>query len=116
MLKHVDIANNSFFKEKSSKFLEIQSLRAISVIVVIGYHYFENIFINGYIGVDIFFVISGFVISKSLNEKFQKNSFRLFILNFFYKRIKRILPVLVTVVLTSSFLFYFLNLLHLAKL
>lgn len=47
----------------------IDSLRALSVIFVIIYHYLPSISQNGYLGVDVFFVISGFVITKSITEK-----------------------------------------------
>jgi peptidoglycan/LPS O-acetylase OafA/YrhL len=49
-----------------SKIYLIEFLRGISVISVILYHYFPKIFPLGYLGVDIFFVISGYVITNSL--------------------------------------------------
>ena len=52
---------------KTSYLNHIQGLRAIAVIFVIFYHLTKN-FSFGYVGVDIFFVISGFVISKSIYE------------------------------------------------
>jgi len=47
---------------------EIDGIRALAVLAVVGYHYslVNSIFGNGFIGVDIFFVISGFLITRSL--------------------------------------------------
>ena len=81
---------------------DIDTLRAISVISVIIFHLEQSYFPNGYLGVDIFFVISGYVITKSIIKDFSKNKFNF--LEFYYKRIKRILPVFL-IVLSSTFLF-----------
>ena len=81
---------------------DIDTLRAISVISVIIFHLEQSYFPNGYLGVDIFFVISGYVITKSIIKDFSKEKFNF--LEFYYKRIKRILPVFL-IVLSSTFLF-----------
>ena len=81
---------------------DIDTLRAISVISVIIFHLEQSYFPNGYLGVDIFFVISGYVITKSIIKDFSKDKFNF--LEFYYKRIKRILPVFL-IVLSSTFLF-----------
>ena len=84
---------------------QIDGLRAISVIAVILYHvelYYNDfkIFSGGFIGVDIFFVISGYLITsliiKEINET---NSFSL--INFYKRRSKRILPALFVMILIS---------------
>ena len=66
-----------------------------------------KVFLNGYLGVDIFFVISGFVITKSIIKNIRNNKFSF--LEFYFKRIKRILPVFLVVLLTTiifaSFIF-----------
>jgi peptidoglycan/LPS O-acetylase OafA/YrhL len=85
-------------------FPHIQVLRAISVLLVFCYHLKLDLFKNGYLGVDIFFVISGFVITKSLHEEF-KNRGEINFLNFYKKRFKRIFPVLLFI-LTIVFIFY----------
>ena len=70
----------------------IQFLRAISVLLVFFYHLKLNFFEYGFIGVDIFFVISGYVItSKIYNEYCENNKFDF--LNFYKNRFKRIYPV-----------------------
>lgn len=85
-------------------FPHIQVLRAISVILVFFYHLKIDLFKNGYLGVDIFFVISGFVITKNLYEEFKEKK-EINFLNFYKKRFKRIFPVLFFI-LTIVFLFY----------
>ena len=84
---------------------EIDGLRAIAVIAVILYHaqinFFENIFFaGGFIGVDIFFVISGYLItSLIIKELFQTNKFSF---PYFYeRRFRRLIPVLFFVMLAS---------------
>ena len=81
----------------------IDSLRALSVIFVIIYHYLPSISQNGYLGVDVFFVISGFVITKSITEK---NFFSVSGIIFFYRRrILRLFPSIVVVVVLFIVLF-----------
>lgn len=78
---------------------EIDGLRAIAVSSVVFYHAFPLQINGGFIGVDIFFVISGFLISLQIFEQLKNNQFSLF---FFYgRRIKRILPALIFVILIS---------------
>ena len=50
----------------SARRADIDTLRAISVVSVIIFHLDQTLFPNGYLGVDIFFVISGYVITKSI--------------------------------------------------
>lgn len=75
---------------------EIDGVRAIAVVSVILYHFFPNLVPGGFIGVDIFFVISGYLISSIIINK--KNSFS--ILDFYARRIKRIIPALSLVLIT----------------
>ena len=69
----------------------IQALRAIAVLLVFLFHLKINFFSNGYLGVDIFFIISGYVITKQLLNNYY--SIKSPIKNFFIKRIFRIAPV-----------------------
>ncbi|AFS47280.1 acyltransferase family protein [alpha proteobacterium HIMB5] len=84
---------------------EIDGLRAISVIAVITYHLkigFDEIkiFSGGFIGVDIFFVISGYLITLLILKEIEEtNSFS--ILDFYKRRAKRILPALFGMILIS---------------
>ena len=76
---------------------DIAGLRAVAVIFVILNHTFSSFFASGYIGVDIFFVISGFVITKTISDNKFLN-YKIFLLNFYSKRIKRIFPALVVLI------------------
>lgn len=78
---------------------DIDGLRAFAVIAVIFFHFFPNSLKGGFIGVDIFFVISGFLISSILFKQFESNSFSL--LNFYERRIKRIFPALLLVLIAT---------------
>jgi peptidoglycan/LPS O-acetylase OafA/YrhL len=84
---------------------EIDGLRAISVLLIILYHAQLTIlgyqpFKNGFIGIDIFFVISGYLITRILLKELIKTDNLLFI-NFYLKRIRRIIPALLFVILLS---------------
>ena len=80
---------------------EIDGLRAFAVVAVIVNHFNKEILPNGYLGVDIFFVISGFVITSSLYKRPSKN-FNDFISGFYERRIKRLVPALSVFVLITS--------------
>ena len=89
---------------------EIDSLRAISVLGVIIYHskiYFfgELFFQGGYYGVDIFFVISGYLITSIIFEDLSKNNFSL--KKFYIKRCRRIFPALIFTILISLLLSWY---------
>jgi peptidoglycan/LPS O-acetylase OafA/YrhL len=84
---------------------EIDGLRAIAVLSVIINHFDKNIIPNGHLGVDIFYVISGFVITNSLLSK-QYDSFYNFIVGFYTRRIKRIVPALFTCIFVTSILVF----------
>ena len=71
---------------------EIDGLRALAVIPVILYHGGLNFFSGGYIGVDVFFVISGYLITTILVEDIKNQNFS--ILGFYLRRARRILPAL----------------------
>ena len=84
---------------------EIDGLRAVAVFAVILYHAQITIesyqpFKGGFIGVDIFFVISGYLITSIILKELSKTGE--FSFKYFYqRRIRRILPVLLTVMLAS---------------
>jgi len=71
---------------------DIDGLRAIAVLAVIAYHCFPLRFKGGFVGVDIFFVISGFLISSILYSELESRSFS--IIEFYVRRIRRIYPAL----------------------
>lgn len=72
---------------------DIDGLRALAVIAVIINHFGGNSLTSGYLGVDIFFVISGYVISASLMRQPSDNLKEL-LSGFYARRVKRILPAL----------------------
>ena len=85
---------------------DIDGLRALAVISVIGFHAFPRQFGGGFIGVDIFFVISGFLISGIIFSNLENNTFDL--KEFQVRRIKRIFPALLVILATCLLLGWFL--------
>ena len=85
---------------------EIDGIRAFAVIAVIINHFNKNILPGGYLGVDIFFVISGYVITSSLLLR-RSNNLWDFIFGFYARRIKRLFPALIVFVLITSVLICF---------
>ncbi|MEW7291655.1 acyltransferase family protein [Aquimarina sp. 2304DJ70-9] len=83
---------------------DIDGLRAISVFLVILFHVDFSLFSGGYVGVDIFFVISGYLITSSINKQILSNSFSF--KEFYLRRIRRIIPVLVFVIVIITILAY----------
>lgn len=84
---------------------DIDGLRAIAVLSVVCFHAFPHFMKGGFVGVDIFFVISGFLISTIIFEDLEKNRFSF--INFYKKRIKRIFPALILVLLFCLILGWF---------
>lgn len=78
---------------------EIDGIRALAVLVVTFYHFDVVGFDGGYIGVDIFFVISGYLITGIILREMQQGTFTL--RNFYQRRIRRIFPALFAVTLVS---------------
>ena len=87
---------------------DIDGLRAIAVLSVVAFHAFPVWVKGGYIGVDVFFVISGFLISTIIFENLEKGTFSFG--EFYARRIKRIFPAL-TLVLVASLIIGWLVLL-----
>lgn len=81
---------------------DIDFYRAISVIAVILFHHFDDVFKNGYLGVDIFFVISGFLITSQIYTQLSKKNFS--ISSFYLRRVRRILPLLLFFILSALIL------------
>jgi peptidoglycan/LPS O-acetylase OafA/YrhL len=75
---------------------DIDGLRAIAVLSVIGFHAFPRSIPGGFVGVDVFFVISGFLISGLILKALRDGRFSYW--DFYSRRIRRIFPALVTVV------------------
>ena len=85
---------------------DIQGLRALAVLSVVIYHISPKHLIGGFIGVDIFFVISGHLIIGQICKRLSSGSFS--ISDFYVKRFKRLFPAYITVAaITSLFAFFF---------
>jgi peptidoglycan/LPS O-acetylase OafA/YrhL len=92
---------NIFFRD------DIQGLRGIAILAIVFFHFFPNLLPNGFLGVDLFFVISGYLITIIILKDLKKNNFSFF--NFYLNRFKRIYPsilILMLIFSTISFFFY----------
>ena len=85
---------------------DIDGLRALAVLSVVIFHAFPARLPGGFIGVDIFFVISGYLISGIIFSELAQKSFRLS--DFYARRIRRIFPALILVLCTCASLGWFI--------
>jgi len=86
---------------------QLDGLRALSIWLVILYHAGFNQFSGGFIGVDVFFVLSGYLITYFIYSKYEDGSFNIY--DFYFRRAKRLFPVigiLILLVFIISLLFY----------
>ena len=70
-MSHTQQENSQNAQHEISYRSEIDGLRAFAVLSVVGFHFYPGLIHGGYIGVDIFFVISGYLISKILIENLE---------------------------------------------
>jgi len=100
---------HSTSNSRTSRYLpEIDGLRAFAVVAVIINHFNKDLLPCGYLGVDIFFVISGYVITSSLANRKSKN-IQEFVTAFYGRRIKRLVPALVVFIVITSILITLFN-------
>ena len=85
---------------------EIDGLRAISVLSVFIFHLGAKPLRGGFIGVDVFFVISGYLITNLIYGEWKENQFSL--TSFYVRRIKRIAPALLSMIFCSLAAGYFI--------
>ena len=85
---------------------DIDGLRAFSVLAVLFYHLEIFNIPGGFLGVDIFFVISGYIITKLIAKEHNLNKFKLS--DFYIRRVKRILPPLIITILVTNLIALFL--------
>ncbi len=83
---------------------DINALRALAVSAVVLYHYKADFILGGFVGVDIFFVISGYLMTNIIVGRLQKGSFNIF--DFYYDRAKRIVPGLLGLCIALIFIGY----------
>ena len=94
---------------------EIQALRAVAVVSVVLYHLWPQWFPGGFIGVDVFFVVSGFLITGNMVREAEATG-RLSLSNFWANRVRRILPAgLLAIVVTAVASIWLLPLTRLAS-
>lgn len=79
---------------------DIDGLRAIAVLSVLLFHFKLGPFVGGFVGVDIFFVISGYLIAGIIRQEHDQGTFSF--TGFYERRIRRILPALVVVLLATA--------------
>lgn len=92
---------------KSNYRRDIDGLRAIAVILVLLFHLEISWFKGGFLGVDIFFVISGFLITRILLSEIISNNFS--IIKFYAGRVVRIFPALISVLLSLIIIGWFVQ-------
>ena len=85
---------------------DVQGLRALAVLVVISDHLFGYP-LGGFVGVDVFFVISGFIITGMVLHEHDKSG-RISLADFYRRRVRRILPVALVVLITTVLVAWFL--------
>jgi peptidoglycan/LPS O-acetylase OafA/YrhL len=85
---------------------DIEGMRAVAVGLVLLYHGFHAPFTGGFVGVDVFFVISGFLITNLLLHEQTQNA-SVSIARFYARRVRRILPAATLVVLATVFVTYY---------
>jgi peptidoglycan/LPS O-acetylase OafA/YrhL len=90
----------------NAKRSDIQTLRAIAVLSVIAFHAFPDLVPGGFVGVDIFFVLSGYLITQSIIGEINKSNFT--VADFYRRRIRRIFPALFTMLGTTLVVGWFI--------
>lgn len=81
--------------------IDIQLLRAVAVLSVIVFHFWPNRLVSGFAGVDVFFVISGFLITALIVREVTATG-KLSLVNFWMRRIRRILPAALVVIAATA--------------
>ncbi len=105
--RRADASSQMAQKNSSSAFRpDIEGLRGIAVLIVVAFHCGIQGFSGGFVGVDVFFVLSGYLITGLLVAEIQKTS-RLSLLQFYARRVRRLLPasaltLVVTLVIGAS--------------
>src|SRR5690242_18733061 len=86
--------------------LGLDGLRAIAVVAVLLFHAFPHAVPGGFVGVDIFFVISGYIITKTYFERLRTGEVSL--TQFYIKRFRRLAPAYILVLISTTAAAYLL--------
>ncbi len=89
---------------------DIDGLRAVAVLSVVGYHALPGVVPGGFVGVDVFFVISGYLISTIILR--EQDEARFSLINFYARRIKRLFPALIVVLGATALMGWYYLLPH----
>ncbi len=92
--------------KKNNYRFELDGIRSIAIVAVFIYHLFPDKLPGGFLGVDIFFTLSGFVITYSISQKVFEGR-KKFILDFYERRFKRLTPTLIIYVIAISIMISF---------
>ncbi|WP_052261115.1 acyltransferase family protein [Pseudomonas sp. C5pp] len=98
-LSHADLAGATSIHNAQSYRPDIDGLRAIAVLAVILYHFKVPFFHGGFVGVDVFFVISGYLITKGILSQQGKGRFDFG--DFYTRRVRRLIPALLATIAAS---------------
>ena len=85
---------------------DIDGLRAVAVLAVVLFHLEFTFLPGGFVGVDVFFVISGYLITKILTRQIGNNAFSF--IEFYARRVKRLMPAALAVIATTIIFAYFI--------
>jgi peptidoglycan/LPS O-acetylase OafA/YrhL len=102
------IATNGFSRAGSGYRPEVDGLRALAILPVVLFHYRAPGFGGGFVGVDVFFVISGYLITSLIQHEMDQGTFSL--ARFCERRVRRIFPALfamLTIVSLAALIFFF---------
>ncbi len=93
-------------KEKGNRIKGMDGLRGIAIIGITLFHMFPNVFKGGYLGVVLFFVLTGFLMVITNKKKMENKEFS--VIKFYVSRIKRLYPPLLVMVFTTLGIYFFL--------
>ena len=85
--------------QATKHFIEISNLRAFAVVVVLLYHFWPAAAPGGFVGVDVFFIVSGYVVSAAYFERVAAREIA--VRDFLWRRVRRLMPAAVTVVIVT---------------
>ena len=90
---------------KSSYRSDIDGLRGLQILALLGFHGFPTVITGGYVGVSIFFVISGYLISTIIFKSLDRGGFDF--IDFYIRRIRRIFPALIVILIAALLIGWF---------